>query len=273
MPKVTLIGCGWFGLPFAKSLLKQGFHVSANKRLAQDITPLNDIGIDGFQLDLADVDCIEPKHISAIEQHFDSDFLVINIPPGLRRKESQYLDNLLRLKQIIADKQYQRLIFISSTGVYPSQNKAVDESDAQAFNLVSQTLLQAEAIFSQMHNATVVRFAGLIGPKRHPGRFFAGKNDVAGGQMAVNLVHLEDCIAAVTLIMQSDNARGIYNLCAPIHPTKSVFYTKACEHLGVALPTFNEESVADKTILAERIVSQLGFNYQFQDPVKMLDAC
>ena len=39
-----------------------------------------------------------------------------------------------------------------------------------------------------------VRFAGLIGPARPPGRFLAGRTDLAGGERPVNLVQQIDCL-------------------------------------------------------------------------------
>ncbi|MBW6351747.1 hypothetical protein, partial [Pseudomonas aeruginosa] len=39
----------------------------------------------------------------------------------------------------------------------------------------------------------ILRLAGLVGPSRHPGRFFAGKS-APDGQHVVNLVHLQDVV-------------------------------------------------------------------------------
>ena len=48
----------------------------------------------------------------------------------------------------------------------------------------------------------ILRLAGLVGPGRHPGRFFAGKS-APDGQHGVNLVHLEDVIGAIELLLQA----------------------------------------------------------------------
>ena len=180
MTSVTIIGCGWFGFPLAESLIKQGYFVKANKRQQQDLEPLSQVGIDAYQLDLA-----SEYSINSAKKLLDSDMLIINIPPGLRRGETSYLANLEALSSTIGDKQYQRVIFVSTTGVYPNEDKVMTEDDAQPYSEVSKILLQAESIFARMKHSCIVRFAGLIGPKRHPGRFFAGKTDVSGGNVAV----------------------------------------------------------------------------------------
>tara|TARA_R110001592_G_scaffold26408_4_gene98951 strand:+ start:1709 stop:2515 length:807 start_codon:yes stop_codon:yes gene_type:complete len=268
MNTVTIIGCGWFGLPLATQLVKQGIKVKASKRHSEDLVQLQQAGIDAYQLDLANV-TNQAKNSSL----FDADAIVINIPPGLRRGETDYLGYLTQLINLMGERQYQKIIFISTTGVYPSLDQTVTEQDAAVFNDTSGTLLQAEAMFSAMKNSCIVRFSGLVGPKRHPGRFFAGKTDVSGANVAVNLVHLDDCVAAVSLILSRNDTLAIYNLAANVHPTRGEFYVAAAEHLGLSAPEFNQQQQPNKTIEGQLICHQLGFTYAFNNPFKMLDAC
>ncbi|WP_434926488.1 NAD-dependent epimerase/dehydratase family protein [Shewanella sp. HL-SH2] len=268
MASVTIIGCGWFGFPLAQSLIKQGHHVKSNKRKQADLIALSQAGITAYQLDLStEID------VASATELLDSDMLVVNIPPGLRRGETDYMANLNSLKTVIGDKQYQRVIFISTSGVYPSEDKIMTEQDATSHSPVSDILLQAESLFSCMGNACIVRFSGLVGPKRHPGRFLAGKENVSGGNVAVNLVHLDDCVAAISLILSSSTVGAVYNLCAPDHPTKQTFYSQAAIHAGTSAPTFNQQISPSKVIDGNLICQQLGFIYQQPHLLKMLDAC
>ncbi|WP_394130943.1 SDR family oxidoreductase [Shewanella maritima] len=265
---ITLIGCGWFGFPFAKAMVAAGYQVHANKRDSVEADNLQQWGIHGFQLDLADV-----YTDASLETHLDTDILVINIPPGLRRGENQYLYNLNALKALIGHRQYQKVVFVSTTGVYPSLNQIMTEQDAAVYNDSSDILLQAEAMFSGFESSCIVRFAGLVGPKRHPGRFFAGREDVSGGNVAVNLVHLDDCIAAIKCIVESESCSDTYNLCASLHPRRDDFYSKACQHLNMPLPQFNGDEQDSKAIDGQLICRELGYQYRYDDPIKMLDAC
>ena len=116
----------------------------------------------------------------------------------------------------------------------------------------------------------ILRLSGLVGPGRHPGRFFAGKT-APDGQQGVNLVPLEDVIAAITLLLQAPKGGHIYNICAPSHPARNVFYPQMARLLGMEPPHFLESQSNDKgkIIDGSRICNELGFEYQYPDPLVM----
>ncbi|WP_076540016.1 NAD-dependent epimerase/dehydratase family protein [Shewanella sp. UCD-KL21] len=273
MNSIAIIGCGWFGLPLATRLVKQGYQVSGTKRTQAGCEHLSSLGIDAYKLDLSEQD-IDATQLDGL---LEADALIINIPPGLRRGETHYLEHIKTLVNVIAPRQYQRVIFISTTGVYPAENRIMTEADAVANDDKSAILLAAESLIAAMENACIVRFAGLIGPKRHPGKFFAAKTDVSGANVAVNLVHLDDCIQAMEAILAAtssgQNVSSYYNLTAPSHPTRAEFYQAAAADLGLAAPQFNQTQLASKVINGDLICQQLNFNYIHPDPLKMLAAC
>ncbi|MDH0448202.1 MULTISPECIES: SDR family oxidoreductase [unclassified Shewanella] len=273
---VAVVGCGWFGFALAKHLVQAGYRVTGAKRRTEELAPLSEAGIHGFQLQLGDDADVLPD-AQALKDFFQTDFLVVNIPPRLKHGNTAYLQELQQLIALTQGWHYQGIVFISTTGVYPSLDQSMTEADAQAESASSQVLLDAEDLFARQPNSCIVRFAGLVGPKRHPGRFFAGKTDVAGGNVAVNLVHLQDCVAAVSLIIDAkakgEKVAAVYNLCAPEHPSRSEFYVAAAESLGLAAPQFNGQLQPSKIILGDAIVRELGFEYQFASPLAMLVAC
>lgn len=273
---VAVVGCGWFGFALAKQLVQAGFRVTGSKRQCGDLPALTQAGIGAFQLQLGDGAEVVPD-AQRLQDLFQTDFLVVNIPPRLKQGNSTYLNELQQLIELTQAWPYQGIVFISTTGVYPAVDQAMTEADARADQPSAQVLLDAEALFARQSNTCIVRFAGLVGPKRHPGRFFAGKTDVAGGNVAVNLVHLQDCIDAVRLIIDT-NAEGgriapIYNLCASEHPNRRDFYTAAAKSLGLTAPQFNGQTQPSKVILGDAIVTELGFHYRFSSPLAMLAAC
>jgi len=117
----------------------------------------------------------------------------------------------------------------------------------------------------------ILRLAGLVGPERHPGRFLANKTEVANGQSAVNLVHLEDVVSAITLLLQSSGEGRTYNICAPGHPKRSVFYPQMARELGLKAPEFAQQNQGSggKVIDGSLICRELGFDYQYPDPLNM----
>ncbi|MDT3337821.1 SDR family NAD(P)-dependent oxidoreductase [Shewanella sp. SP1S1-7] len=273
---VALVGCGWFGFALAKQLVQEGYRVTGCKRSADELSILTEVGIEAYPLQLGSEASSAPD-AQALSGLLQTDYLVVNIPPRLKRGNAAYLEELQQLIALTQGWEYQRIVFISTTGVYPAQDKVMTEADALAESSDSQVLLDAEALFQARPHSCIVRFAGLVGPKRHPGRFLAGKTDVSGANVAVNLVHLSDCVSAVSRILAATGiglaVAPIYNLCAPMHPTKAEFYQAAAESLGLVAPEFNQQSMPSKVIQADAIVTDLGFQYQYASPLDMLAAC
>ncbi|WP_413484354.1 SDR family oxidoreductase [Shewanella baltica] len=273
---VALVGCGWFGFALAKQLVHEGYRVTGCKRSAEELSALTEVGIEAYPLQLGSEAPSAPD-AQALSGLFQTDYLVVNIPPRLKRGNAAYLEELQQLIALTQGWKYQQIVFISTTGVYPAKDKVMTEADALAESSDSQVLLDAEALFQALPHACIVRFAGLVGPKRHPGRFLAGKTDVSGANVAVNLVHLSDCVCAVSRILAATGSglsvAPIYNLCAPTHPTKAEFYQAAAESLGLVAPEFNQQSMPSKVIQGDAIVTDLGFRYQYASPLDMLAAC
>lgn len=282
---VSIVGCGWFGLPLAKHLFSLGYQVSGSKRAREAADALGDDGIQGFTLDLDNQAfngvVLDEQKLLALPSEtktrlmsaLHTDAIVINIPPALRKKPDAYLKRLNFLALLMGKHRYKRVIFISTTGVYPSTGEVMAESDAVAHSPSSDILLQAEHIFVEKYAACVVRFSGLIGPGRHPGRFLARKTGVSGADLPVNLVHLDDCVDGVSYLLSQDKLSSVYNLCAPIHPTKKMFYTCAAEDLSLEAPQFDSEPQIAKVIDGSKISNELGYCYRHNSPLDMLSKC
>lgn len=80
MTQISILGCGWLGLPLAKSLLQNGFLIKGSTTSLEKISLLESEGITPFLVRL------EEQQISASVVDFlaDSKILIINIPPKLR---------------------------------------------------------------------------------------------------------------------------------------------------------------------------------------------
>ncbi|WOT03918.1 SDR family oxidoreductase [Shewanella youngdeokensis] len=269
---VCVVGCGWFGLSLAKTLVNQGLAVNGTRRSQIDANALSQLGIKGTAVDLSLTEELNRNQVE-IQTALNTDCLVVCIPPGFRKDADGYLTKLARLVELIKDIAYQKVIFISTTGVYPPVDRLMTECDATAYSDKSNKLLKAEAMFAKMSNSCVVRFAGLVGPKRHPGRFLAGKIDLAQPNAPVNVVHLNDCIAAVSKLMFEASTYGIYNVCAPLHPTRRAFYQQASDDLGLTAPLFIDDAIGGKLISSERLIKEFNFEFQFSNPTDMLSAC
>ncbi|GLP96683.1 SDR family oxidoreductase [Paraferrimonas sedimenticola] len=256
---ISIISCGWFGRALGAHLSQKGWQVKGAKRELEAAQELAEQGIEGYQLSL------EPKLIcSNIDELLDSDYCVVNLPPRLRAGDSDYLEKLDNLLAAMANKSYQRVVYISSTGVYSDSLEVATEADASAHSESARVMLEAEQCFQQAHNAVVIRFAGLIGAGRQPGRFLAGRKDMAKPLAPVNLVHLRDCVAACEHILTLEQVQPAYNLAAPDHPTRRAFYQAAAESMGLEAPQFIDDQQAGKRVESSAIV-QSGYRFQVTD--------
>ncbi|OUJ71812.1 NAD(P)H-binding protein [Hymenobacter crusticola] len=265
LPTVAVLGCGWLGLPLAKTLVAQGYAVVGSTTTPSQLLALRDAGIMPFLLRLAptltatDADTLQAM-LTGVE------VLILNVPPRRSATSPDYAALLQPVCDAAEACGVSMVLFVSSTGVYPDEPRPMQEQDALASAEASSSLLRAEALFTSSlkpWQTTVVRLGGLFGPGRLPGRFLAGKQDVAQPNAPVNLIHLTDCIGVLTSIIRQQVWGYTFNACAAQHPSRQEFYILAAQQLQVAPPAFR----AADTTSGKRIDSQLlreKVAYQFQ---------
>jgi nucleoside-diphosphate-sugar epimerase len=167
------------------------------------------------------------------------------------------------------------VIFVSSTSVYGNNNQiACEDSPTNPTKASGKCVLEAEKVI-QAHfgkNAAIVRFAGLFGPDRHPGRFLKENAPISNPNGKINLVHLEDCIALIASIIEKNAYGEIYNGCSDEHPTRAEFYTKAAYALSLDAPEFDATiPPVDKTVSNEKSKTKLGMVYKYAKPELFFD--
>ena len=272
MKKVAIVGLGWLGMPLGLSLKAQGWQVTGSKTTPDGVEAARMCGIEGYQLELTpDLICDSDD----LEALLSVDALVITLPAS---RTAQGGENYLLAVQQIVDsalaRAIPRIIFTSSTSVYGKGAGIMKESSPlEPETVAGKTLKELEEWLHHLPGTSVdiLRLSGLVGPERHPGRFLAGKTDLADGTHRVNLVHLEDVIAAISLLLKTPKGGHTYNLSAPEHPSREKFYPAVAHQLGLTPPTFlREEGRGDgKVIDGSKICSELGFEYSYPDPTRM----
>ncbi|RJT14878.1 SDR family oxidoreductase [Rahnella inusitata] len=272
MKKVSIIGLGWLGMPLAMALAARGYDVVGSKTTPDGVDAARMVGIDCYPL-------VFTPHMECEAEDLDKllnvDALIVTLPARRTVEGSElYFQAVQLLTDSALAHNVPRIIFTSSTSVYGEREGTVREGSAlEPVTSSGKVLKELENwLHSLPHTSVdVLRLAGLVGGDRHPGRFMAGKTDVKGGQNGVNLVHQDDVIAAITLLLSLPKGGHTYNLCAPHHPAKSEFYPALARQMGLEAPTFAEEASASKgkTVDGERICKELGFEYQYPDPRTM----
>lgn len=272
MKKVTIIGLGWLGLPLAQALLSKGIQVVGTKTTPDGIEAARSVGIECYSLKLTpELECDADDLTQLME---GSDALAILLPPSKVNVE-HYVSAIETLVNSAITFKVPKVIFTSSTAVYGEQNgEMTEDSPLEGVTASAQALIDTENWLHQLPNISVdiLRLAGLVGEKRHAGRFLAGKTGVKGAMQPVNMVHQDDVIEAILALLNQSEGGHLYNLCAPIHPTRRAFYTQAAKSLGLVPPEFIDSvnEAEGKWINGNRICQEIGFEYQYPNPNSML---
>ncbi len=263
---ISILGCGWFGLALAKKLIGLGYSVKGSTTSEAKLATLQGENIQAYLVNFT------AEAIIADESFFEADTLFICIPP--KRNSTELNDYPQKIKSILAvakDKS-KHIILISSTSVYGDENKTVNEnSETNPDTDSGKVVLAAEMLFKELFpkNYTIIRFAGLIGPDRNPGRFFAGKSNVPNGLAPVNLIHQTDAVGIAVKILEKQAFGRIYNSCSPNHPAKMDFYTHAAKTSGLELPHFIAEKKVWKIVESLNLPDFLGYEFDPSTPLSV----
>ncbi len=258
--KIAVVGLGWLGLPLAKSLHAKGYEIIGSTTRSEKLMRLLDSKLSVRILKIGRNNLVGDwtKFIQDVE------LLIINLPPGKNGTEvSDYPQQIAQL--ISRCEATLNVIFVSSTSVYGDESETVtEESATNPTRDAGKAVLEAEnrirAHFGK--NATIVRFAGLIGENRHPGRFLKAGTSTYAAKRRVNLIDQTDCIRLIESIYDQRKFGEIYNGCADEHPTYDVFYTKAAKALGLDSPQFDSSQPSSGKIVSnEKSKLELGMSY------------
>ncbi|QHS57569.1 SDR family oxidoreductase [Mucilaginibacter sp. 14171R-50] len=260
---ISILGCGWYGMALAKSLIAKGVAVNGSTTSPGKLAMLKAEGIMPFIIDLsADNTGFSPEF-------FNCDVLIIAIPPKSRSGEGgEYVPKLKRVIDAIHHYAVKKVILISSTGVYSEQNTELDEfADPMPNTPSGKILYDAEELFRNQTGlkTTIIRFGGLVGPGRDPGRFFAGKKDIPNGLAPVNMIHQDDCVGLTLAVINKDAFGYTLNACTPHHPPKFAFYTQAAARYGLEQPEFLAELKEWKIISGVTTSKVLGYDFRIKN--------
>jgi nucleoside-diphosphate-sugar epimerase len=264
----SILGCGWLGLPLARHLLQNGFQIKGSTTSPEKLALLKKAGIEPFLIQLSD----GGDH-SKIPGFLTSDILIINYPPGIRKGGTeQFRSSFSILLDHITASAVSKIIYVSSTSVYPNTNDAVsEEMRLQPDSEAGVVLLEAEDQMKELNGKEVIilRMAGLIGHDRQPAGFFAGKKGLTNGEELVNLIHRDDCVNIIHKMIEEQANGDTFNCCSDTHPPKRDFYTKAAEVLGMVPPQFAASEVTSfKIVSNEKLKSELKYHFIYGDLTK-----
>lgn len=260
MTQISILGCGWLGLPLAKALLENGFSVKGSTTSNEKISILKNSGIQPHLITLS-----ENETIGSLNDFLEtSKILIIDVPPKLRGSSTEnFVSKIKNVIPFIEKSSVENVLFISSTSVYGEDNLVVtEETELNPDTESGKQLVQAEQLLQSNPNfrTTILRFGGLIGEDRHPINFLAGKTNLDNPNAPINLIHQDDCVGIIQKIIELNSWNETFNAVTPFHPSRKEYYTQKAVDLNLELPEFNvENSSFGKTISSSKIETILEY--------------
>ncbi|MEY4835224.1 MAG: putative enzyme of sugar metabolism YeeZ precursor [Bacteroidota bacterium] len=270
--KVSILGCGWLGFPLAKKLIEIGFETKGSTTSEKKLALLKSNNIEPFLLELTETKISD----SVTDFLYDSDILIINIPPGLRKiketnTEKTFVAKIGNLIPFIEKSTIKKVLFISSTSVY-ADTAAIptitEETNLDPDTESGRQLVEVENLVlnNTRFTSTIIRFGGLVGEDRNPIHMLAGKTNIPNPNAPINLIHQEDCIGIICELLKQNCWNETYNAVAPTHPTRKNYYTNKAKQFHLTTPLFNEnETNIGKMVSSEKIKTILGYRFMKLD--------
>ena len=207
MRRVLIAGCGDLGSALGLRLAARGDRVFGLRRdpsrLPAAITPVaGDLAhADGLRTVPGDMDLVV---YAASAGGFDD--------AAYRRA---YVDGVRNLLDVLDRDRVQRLVFVSSTGVYGQDDGAwVDEDSAtEPSGFSGRRLLEGEAVAAAAGISSVnVRFGGIYGPRRVRliEQVRAGAGCAEAPVRWTNRIHRDDCVGVLDHLLHLRSPLPVY---------------------------------------------------------------
>lgn len=253
---ISVLGCGWLGKALAIQLARKGYPVKGSNTTDLSFSELTAAGISPFIIDLN-------KHDNNFDNFLSSDILVISITSKNVTSFNDFIQQIKRHK-------IKKILFISSSSVYPKTNGIVTEETS----VVNTFLSKVEDLFKSNTNfqSTIIRFGGLFGYNRKPGNFFKDNKKIQDPDGCINLIHRDDCIQIIEHVIEREVWNETLNASTDTHPTRREFYKKEMIKLGREKPIFNEDSTNEyKIVSSEKLKKLLNYFFKYPDLLNYTD--
>ena len=266
--KISILGCGWLGLPLAKKLIENGFSIKGSTTSEEKLIVLEDNKIQPYLIALH-----EDKIIGNTADFLnESDILIIDIPPKLRGSTTEnFVAKIKTLVIAIEKSAIKKVLFVSSTSVYSDAFPIIEVNEESIPNPDSEggkQLVEVEQLLQSNKNfeSTILRFGGLIGEDRHPVKFIAGRENAANPEAPINFIHQDDCIGIIENVTSQNCWGETFNAVAPNHPKRADYYHKKALEMNLKVPTFVKDSKSKGKIISSQKLQKI-LNYSFQKQI------
>ena len=262
--QVSILGLGWLGIPLADALLKENYKIKGSTTSDQKLVDLVKEKYQAYKVILLE-NQIEGEVSECLK---NSDILVLNTPPGLRKNpSSNYVEKIKQLIPFIEASTIKHVLFIGSTAVFKETEDFFVVKNNTLPNSTSNSGIQLQEVEELLQKnkhfeTTILRFAGLVDERRHPAKMMSKRSNIPNPNAPVNLIHREDCVGLIKAIISQNKWGEIYNAAYPMHPKKIEYYTKICLLKKLPKPDFNINNPSLGKIIEGKDCSE-ELNYEY----------
>ncbi|MCP9769519.1 SDR family NAD(P)-dependent oxidoreductase [Lacihabitans sp. LS3-19] len=256
MNEISILGCGWLGKPLALALQNYNYAVKGSATSIEKAQHLASLGIKSSQI------ILNPELKGEID-FFESEILIIAIPPKVKTNGEDFF--LSQIKTITENSQkVKKIIFISSTSVYPNLGKKMIEEDAD----ISHFLVKAEnQIIDSAKNRDqkylILRFGGLMGYDRNPCKYL--KKEAENDTSRVNYIHQDDAVGVILYLLENNIWNETFNIVSPEHPQRAEIW-KTCNAENTKMVNLSKVTT-NKIVSVEKFLELSNYSFQYPDPL------
>ncbi len=269
-----IFGCGYVGLRVAEAWLAEGAAVHVVTRSPARAKMLRERGLQPLVADIT-----RPASLGDLPPATTVLFAVGFDRSAAASIQEVYVDGLSSVLAALPP-DVQRLIYLSSTGVYAqAHDEWVDEeTPAQPLREGGRACLDAEACLRSHtlgERSVILRLAGIYGPDRVP-----RKADLASGRSLrgaatgfLNLIHVDDVVRTILASESPRLTTPRTYVVSDGHPVLRMdYYRELCRLAGCPLPPIEppaagtavaERARGSKRIRSDRVRRDLALRFAF----------
>lgn len=252
MKKIGIIGCGWLGLHLANHF-STDYKIYTTTTAEQKAKQLKSQNFNPTIIKFSDEN--SPFNSPHWEVLQELEAIIITIPFG-KKMDIQRLENRFEnIKNFIGN--FQKSLFLmSSTSIYPDIETEITENTFAENELNPNIFAIEHKMKKEFPQINILRLGGLMGGSRQLKNY-----SVKDLEKPVNHIHYEDICKIVEIMLQKNIQSKIYNVVAPLHPSKLEVITGKIHTDNICPPK------KSRIILSDVMTKDLKYHFLHPNPI------
>jgi len=244
MPKsIFIAGCGFIGLPLARSFASAGWQTYAITASELTASNLQNETFRVHSMDLTDRASFRRLPLRSFD-------IVVHCASSRRGDATAYEAVYLHGAQNLLDHyQPENFVLAGSTSVYAQTDGSwVDEQSPAVPSTETAKILRKTEDLVLGHGGLVTRLAGLYGPGRCVPlqKLLSGEAVIEGeGERVMNMLNQVDAVNAMRFLVENDT-RGIFNVVDNEPVRQRDWFLWVCKQTGKPLPPYGPRDLERK---------------------------